>query len=64
MAKENEHGHCCCCGGKGHFWGLALLIAGVLFLARDLGYIAGISFWTILLLVLGVFMVLSGKCKH
>jgi membrane-bound ClpP family serine protease len=65
MAKEKEEGKehgCCFCGGKGYFWGVALLVAGFLFLLRDLGYIVGVSFWTILLIVLGIFLLVPKKC--
>ena len=67
MAKESEKGkekgrdHCCCCGSNRAFWGLALLVAGVLFLASDMGYIRGVSFWTILLIILGIFLLIPKK---
>jgi hypothetical protein len=66
MAKgkesEKEKGRDSCCGGSNRsFWGLALLVAGVLFLASDMGYIKGVSVWTILLIILGIFLLIKKK---
>ena len=58
--KEKDSGWCCC-GSNRAFWGLALLVAGVLFLASDMGYIRGVSFWTILLIILGIFLLIPKK---
>jgi hypothetical protein len=61
--EEHEHHGCCYCGGKRYYWGTALIVAGLLFLAQDMGYLAGLSFWTILLLVMGIFLLLTPKKK-
>ncbi|MEE9323079.1 MAG: hypothetical protein V3U72_00895 [Candidatus Aenigmarchaeota archaeon] len=54
----SHHGKC-----KG-FIGIGLLIIGLIFLAKDLGYIPGISFWTILFIVGGIFMMLKMLMLH
>lgn len=57
---EEEHWHCCC-GGKRYFWGIFFLIVGLLFLAQDMGYIVGVGFFTILFLLLGIFLLIIPK---
>jgi len=64
MAKEKaeeNHGHCCCCGGKRYFWGVFFLIVGLIFMAQDLGYIVGVGFFTVLFLLLGIFLLIIPK---
>lgn len=59
-SKESDH-HCCC-GSHGAWFGIALLIIGLLLLAKDVGFIAGIGSWTIIFIILGVFLA-AKKCS-
>ena len=62
--ESKENGHCCCCHGHhGTTLGIALLVMGLLFLARDLGFIAGVGSWTIIFLILGVFLLAKKCCR-
>jgi len=51
--KENNSWFCCCPGNK-TFWGILLLLLGLWYLAKDLGWISwNISFWAIALIFCG-----------
>jgi hypothetical protein len=46
------------------FWGFVLLLIGVWFLARDMGWISSrVSFWTVVLIILGLWMLLKRRRK-
>ncbi len=63
-SKENkESDHCCCHGTHGATLGIALLIIGLLLLARDVGFIAGVGSWTIIFFILGVFLLAKKCCR-
>jgi len=59
MKKSNGHGWTgCCCSGSG--FAVLLIIVGGFFLLRDLGVVASnISFWTVAILALGIFLLVS-----
>jgi len=63
IKESKENGHCCCHGAHGASMGIALLIIGLLFLARDVGFIAGVGSWTIFFIVLGIFLLAKKCCK-
>jgi len=53
-----------CCGGSGVHFGLIIILIGLYMFATDMGWIqTNISFWTILLLVLGLSLFLGGLKK-
>lgn len=44
------------------FWGVLLLVLGVWYLARDLGYISvSVSIWPVLLILMGLWLLLRRK---
>ena len=57
--KKSSH-HCngwCCCGHNKYGFGLIILIIGVLWLMKDLGWISSnISFWPIAFIVFGIYI--------
>jgi len=61
MKKTKTEAHlwwCCCSGGL--FWGFLLLILGLWFLAKDLGFISlNVSIWPVILIILGIWMLLK-----
>ena len=65
MARKSTEKNCegsCCCGSQSKvFWGIGILVIGLFFLASDLGYIAGISWWTILFVVFGLLLLVKKR---
>ena len=48
-----------CCGSNGIGFGVFLLLLGGFFLAQELGWIETISFWPIVLIGFGAYIILS-----
>ncbi len=50
---------------NGLFWGLFILVLGIWFLAKDLGWISlNISIWPIVLIVLGIWLIAKRKWHY
>ncbi len=55
----------CNCKGGGIGFALIVLIIGIIWLARDMGWIdTNVSLWPILLIVLGVYWILKKLLFH
>lgn len=48
----------------GLFWGLSLILAGVLFLVHQAGWLAGDTWWQSLLIGLGVISIINGVAHY
>lgn len=60
-AFEMKHWHCC----TGIGFALIILVIGLFWLGRDLGYInTNVSIWAVLFIVLGLYWLLKGVFRR
>ena len=63
MAKQKVYWESYCCRGSG--FALIILVIGLYWLAKDLGWIeTKVSIWAVLLIVIGAYWFLSSMIKR
>ena len=63
-AKIEMSDHFCSCFGGGWYWGALLLLVGLFFLAKELGWVSlNISIWPVVLIIFGLWLLLKGHRK-
>ena len=63
-AKIEMSDHFCSCCGSGWYWGALLLLVGLFFLAKELGWVSlNVSIWPVVLIIFGLWLLLKDHRK-